>query len=100
MKFVVDASVAAKWLVAEVLSAKALEVVQPENELVVPELFWPEVGNILWKKARAGELPAAEAANRFEDLLSMGLRTVSTVVLARAALAAALATGRTVYDST
>ena len=54
----------------------------------------------MWKKARAGELPETEAANRFEDLLSMGLRSVSNVVLARAALAAALATGRTVYDST
>ena len=99
MKFVVDASVAAKWLLAEALSAKALDVVQPGNELVVPDLCWAEVGNILWKKSRAGELASTEAAKRFDDLALMGIRTVSNVVVARAALGVALATGRTVYDS-
>ncbi len=56
MKLVVDASVAAKWLLTEALSPKAVGLVQPDNELVVPDLFWAEVGNILWKKVRAGEL--------------------------------------------
>ena len=99
MKLVVDASVAAKWLLAEALSPTALGLVQPENELIVPELFWAEVGNILWKKWRAGELPETEVMRRFDDLGSMGLRTVSNTVVARAAVGVALATGRTVYDS-
>lgn len=99
MKLVVDASVVAKWLVTEVLSAEALRLLQPDNELVVPELLWAEVGNILWKKARAGELPDTEAVRRFDHLASMGLRTVSNLVVARAAVGLALATGRTVYDS-
>jgi predicted nucleic acid-binding protein len=99
VKLVVDASVAAKWLLAEVLSTKALDLVQPGNELVVPDLFWAEVGNILWKKSRAGELANTEATKRFDDLALMGLRTVSNVVVARTAVSLALATGRTVYDS-
>lgn len=99
MKLVVDASVAAKWLLAEALSSKALALVQPENELVVPDLFWAEVGNILWKKWRAGELLETEATSRFDDLRSMDLRTVSNDLVARAAVGVALATSRTVYDS-
>jgi predicted nucleic acid-binding protein len=99
VKLVVDASVAAKWLLAEALSAKAVGLVQLENELLVPELFWAEIGNILWKKARTGELPDTEAVRRFDDLASMGLRTVSNALIARAAIGVALAAGRTVYDS-
>ena len=99
MKLVVDASVAAKWLLAEALSVKAVGLVQLENELIVPELFWAEIGNILWKKARTGELPDTEALRRFDDLASMGLRTVSNAVIARAAVGVAVAAGRTVYDS-
>jgi predicted nucleic acid-binding protein len=99
VKLVVDASVAAKWLLAEALSVKAVGLVQLENELIVPELFWAEIGNILWKKARTGELPDTEALRRFDDLASMGLRTVSNAVIARAAVGVAVAAGRTVYDS-
>jgi predicted nucleic acid-binding protein len=99
VKLVVDASVAAKWLVPEVLSEGAVGLLDPGNELVVPELFWAEVGNILWKKARAGELQKIEALTRFDAVASMGLRTISNQVVARRAVQVALATGRTVYDS-
>jgi predicted nucleic acid-binding protein len=99
VKLVVDASVAAKWLVPEVLSQEAVGLLNPDNGLVVPELFWAEVGNILWKKARAQELPDTEALKRFDALASMGLRTISNALVARSAIEVALATGRTVYDS-
>ncbi|MBV9947255.1 MAG: type II toxin-antitoxin system VapC family toxin [Myxococcales bacterium] len=99
MKLVVDASVGAKWLLAEALSPKALGLLQPENDLLVPELFWAEVGNILWKKARSGELSEGEAIKRFDGLGAIGLRTVSNTTAAPGALRVALSTGRTVYDS-
>ena len=99
MKLVVDASVAAKWLVPEVLSQEAVSLLQPDNELIVPELFWAEVGNILWKKARAGELQNTDAVMRFDALASMGLRTISNAPIARMAIEVALSTRRTVYDS-
>jgi predicted nucleic acid-binding protein len=54
VKLVVDASVAAKWLVPEALSDAAVGLLNPDNELVVPDLFWAEVGNTLWKKAAPG----------------------------------------------
>jgi hypothetical protein len=33
------------------------------NELFVPDLLWPESGNILWKKVQRGELMADESAS-------------------------------------
>jgi predicted nucleic acid-binding protein len=47
-KLVVDASVAAKWLVTEPLSDKALDVLGSSDELYAPDLLLAEVGNILW----------------------------------------------------
>jgi predicted nucleic acid-binding protein len=47
---VVDASVAIKWYLPEIHSEDALRLIDEERELLVPDLVWSEVGNILWKK--------------------------------------------------
>ena len=59
---VLDASVAAKWFLprsGEPLAEEALALLRRyadgEIELTVPDLFWAEFGNILWKASeRAG----------------------------------------------
>ena len=54
--YVLDASVAAKWFlhpVRETLTSEALqllhEYVAGRVRLPVPDLFWSEFGNVLWK---------------------------------------------------
>jgi len=96
---VIDASVAAKWLVNESLSDQALSLLDPKNELIAPDLLLPEVGNVLWKKTRSGELSSQMAVERFDALLNMGVKVVAANALSRRALEIALETGRTVYDS-
>ena len=59
MKWVVDASVAAKWLAPEADSALASALL--DDELLVPDLLFAEVGNILWKKQQRAEMDAATA---------------------------------------
>ena len=98
-KLVVDASVAAKWLVTETLSDKAIAVLGSPDDLCAPDLLLAEVGNILWKKARAGDLTPAAAQERFRALLAMGVTLVPAARLGERAVALALETGRTVYDS-
>jgi len=98
-KLVVDASVAAKWLVTEPLSDKALDVLGSSEELCAPDFPLAEVGNILWKKARAGDLAPAAAQERFRALLSMGVTLVPASGLGERAVALALELWRTVYDS-
>lgn len=102
---VLDASVAAKWFLptkGETLGDEALHLlrryVKGEIRFIVPDLFWAETANILWKATRQGRIakPAAQAA-----LISLEERKVPTVssrLLLPQAFAIAAAWERTVYD--
>ena len=68
-RYVVDASVAAKWFVPEVHSDAALRLFEGDHSLAVPDLFLSEFGNILWKKVRIRDLTREEASTRLELLL-------------------------------
>lgn len=71
-RWVVDASVAAKWLAPEPGSDAADALL--EDDLFAPDLLYAEVANILWKKVSRGEMTpqAAELAARW--LLQVPLR--------------------------
>ena len=103
---VLDASVAAKWFLpraGEPLADEALALLRRyadgEIELTVPDLFWAEFGNLLWKAVRTGRVSGTTATEALTDMLYYGLSTVSGRELAEDALAIALSTGRTVYDA-
>ncbi len=55
MILVVDASVAAKWYFQEEDSAAA-EALEFSARLIAPEVILAEVGNVLWKRYRRGDL--------------------------------------------
>lgn len=59
MSLVIDASIAIKWVIQEPDSAPALALRQ--TRLAAPDLMVSECANVLWKKARRGELTSAEA---------------------------------------
>jgi predicted nucleic acid-binding protein len=60
ISLVVDASIAVKWVVEEEGTEAALAV-RRKAKLIAPDLLAAECANILWKKARRGELSADEA---------------------------------------
>ena len=64
--FVIDASIAIKWVVEEDGTGSALALYR-RDKLIAPELLMPECANILWKKAQRNELSKEEA------LLAAGL---------------------------
>jgi predicted nucleic acid-binding protein len=64
--FVIDASIAIKWVVEEEGTREAL-VLYRRAKLIAPELLVPECANILWKKTQRNELSKQEA------LLAAGL---------------------------
>ena len=97
--YVVDASVALKWYVPEVHSDDALRVLEPGNELHVPDLLHSEAGNILWKKAHRGELSVGEARRIVHGLLAAPLSVHASATLLAGALDIATRTDRTVYDA-
>jgi predicted nucleic acid-binding protein len=96
--YVIDASVAAKWFIPEAGSEAALAYLDDEHKLLAPDLLWPELGNVLWKKARRGELSADEARDVLDLARRAPLLTRPSGPLTPAALELALALDCTVYD--
>jgi predicted nucleic acid-binding protein len=96
--YVVDANVVAKWFVPERLSEEAVRLLDERHELASPDLLWPELGSVLWKKARAGQLTAQEAARIVQALDQFPVTVFPSRLVLEGALEIALATGRSVYD--
>jgi predicted nucleic acid-binding protein len=102
---VLDASVAVKWAIPatrETLAAESLELLKSyvagEINFIVPDIFWAEVGNVLWKGVRQRRWPRALAE---KALLDMGMRafsTVSSLSLLSEAMHIAFVYNSSVYD--
>jgi|CXWL01.1.fsa_nt_gi predicted nucleic acid-binding protein len=88
MKWVIDACVAAKWLVPEPDSLLAAALLA--DELIAPDLLYAEVGNILWKKQLRGEMDAGTAQIAARWLLQVPLQVHDSAGLLADALALAL----------
>lgn len=101
---VVDASVGVKLLLVEPLTEQADALFahaaeDPSVLLYVPDLFFVECANILWKYVQWHGYPARNAREDVADLLSLPLHTVSTRELVSEALALAVAHRITAYDA-
>ena len=101
---VVDASVGIKLFLVEPLADRADALFAaladtPPARLYVPDLFYVECTNILWKYVRQFGYSAGSAQQDVADLVRLSLQVVSTASLAEAALALALEHGLTTYDA-
>jgi predicted nucleic acid-binding protein len=104
-RFVIDASVAVKWLPLfgnEPLVTQALRYLNRrsagEITVVVPDLFWAEVSSVLWKAVRRGMCDPDEASAALSALQEQQLPTIPSLILVNSALIIALKHGRTLYD--
>ena len=98
-RYVIDASVAIKWYLPEIHDAPAKCLLTGNQELLVPDLIFSEVGNILWKRVRAGQMSAEEALEILKSFDALGLTVITSSSLILSALTIACQTQRTVYDS-
>jgi predicted nucleic acid-binding protein len=94
--FVVDASVAIKWVVAEPGTKEALALLG--SRLFAPALLQAECANILWKKVRRGELSSAEARIAARLLANFGIEFVSRDPEIARVLELAVALDHPAYD--
>lgn len=106
MDYVIDASVAAKWClpaVQETLVAEANELLRRQTDgsvrFVVPDLFWAEMGNILWKSVRVGRCTREFAESSLDKLKQRQIPTIPCESLVGPAFAIAVKYDRTAYDS-
>ena len=67
MRLVIDASVAVKWFLPEIHSRAAERLLNEAFELLAPDLIWSELGNVLWKRWRRGELAEHSASEILTD---------------------------------
>ena len=105
-RFVVDASVAVKWCLPVpreefVVQAEQLLESYRRNEIrfLVPDLFWVELANALWKAARRTEITANGAMSALSLVRDLDIATVPSIDLVPQALLLATGHGRTVHDS-
>ena len=81
MSYVVDASVASRFLLVEDLSDRAELVLDDFLEggldLRSPELVVYEVGNTLWRSVKEGFVSLEEAAEKFSYFLELRINSIS-----------------------
>jgi len=102
--YVVDASVATRFLLVEELSDKADWLLQKFHddavELKAPRLVIYEVGNALWKAAKQKVIDAHEASRKFSQFIKLKLDCVELDEQeSLAALTWAMKNDTTYYDS-
>lgn len=103
---VVDASVAAKWFLAddkEPLADQAFDLLdgydKGELQFVVPDLFYAEIANAIWKAVRVGRVTPNSGEASLASLEQRVFTTVPSRTLIGAAYQIATVYHRSVYDA-
>lgn len=68
-------------------------------QFYVPDMFFAECANVLWKYVRCYGYAAVDAYQNLSDLLQLPLKVTSTTELTTRALEIAVMNGITVYDA-
>ena len=104
-RFVLDASVALKWAVppaSEPLASESLQLLRQyahgEIDFLVPDIFWAEIGNVLWKGSRQRRWTQATAEHIAAEMKAQKFTTVPSLALMTDALKIAFTYDRAVYD--
>ena len=95
--FIIDASIAVKWVVEEEGTPEALTLLR-RAKLVAPELLVAECANILWKKVQRDELSKAEALLAARLLEAAEIELSPTLSLLEAATRIAIELDHPAYD--
>ena len=99
---IVDASVAAKWLLTEADSDKAASLFRAWTDrritLLAPTILPAEVANALWKRAVRGLVPASDALRLHREFRDLDIPLHPIAELVDEALDLALRFRHSVYD--
>jgi predicted nucleic acid-binding protein len=95
---VVDASVAAKWVMPEPDSGAAAALRHDGRPLIAPSLVLEEVGNVAWRRCRTGEITRDEARMALPAMIALLARIVPAWGLHELALTIAIDRDHPIYD--
>jgi predicted nucleic acid-binding protein len=103
LSWVIDASAGIKLYVPEDLTEAAKRLFQGLDDgaiaLFIPDLFYRECANILWKYVRRFKLPVDYARKSLENLLSLPLTVISGTDLLATVFNLAVDHDITAYDA-
>ncbi len=103
MRLILDASVAVKWFVPEVLSGEARALLprlqSGDLELSAPESIVAEFGHALRRHAMAGRLEAQQCQGFARDFLNLSIERTAIGPLAEVAMGLATGHMATFYDA-
>ena len=98
-RYVIDASVAVKWLVPEIHAERSMRLLKENHGLMAPDLVFAEIGNVLLKKSRMGEIETEAALEMLTDFKGIPLQIYKTDALLEFAWDIAGTYNRSFYDS-
>lgn len=94
--YVIDASVAIKWIAPEEGSAQALQL--RDHLLAAPDLLLLEAGNAIWRRVLRGEASNGDAEDAMTELHAAPVQWFPSGELASEALSLATALDHPIYD--
>jgi predicted nucleic acid-binding protein len=95
--FVIDASIALKWVIEEDGTPEALAL-RKRAKLIAPELLAAESANVLWKKVRRNELLKEEALLAARLLQAAEIELLAARYLLETALRMSIEIDHPAYD--
>lgn len=98
MTLVIDASVAAKWVLPEDGADEATALRHNTRPLIAPDIVDAEVGNVLWKRWRKNEISGSDAVAALQVVSGLFDRKVAVSSLAESALRLAIEHDHPIYD--
>src|SRR5262245_10161380 len=102
MNYVIDSSVALKWVLPEADSDKAAQLLDDYakgiHQLLAPDLFPTEIANALASAEKSGRIGPGETVTFFTDITNNAPAHHEATPLLRRALEISLPTRASVYD--
>jgi predicted nucleic acid-binding protein len=96
--YVIDTSVAIKWYLPEVYQAEAQRFLDPAYDRHAPDFVHAELGSVLLKKVRRGEITADEGRRYLGQLAAAPLLTHEALPPRPVAFEVAMQIGCSFYD--
>jgi len=98
--YVIDSSVAIKWLFREPDSEKAEKLLQQFTFFYVPDLFLIEMDSVITKKVRQRKLDASDAMSKREQVRMLPYKIIKYKTVGRLSFELAISLPITLYDAT
>jgi len=98
-EYVIDSSVAIKWLFLEKGSNQAEKLIHEFSSFFVPDLFLIEMDAVISKKVRINELDPKEAPEKYKKVRKLPYNVISYKEISRLAFDLAISLPITLYDA-